>query len=189
MIMKRLSVVFFVLVLSFTSHVLAQKNSSSSSDGGAAYKTGIGFRGGFEGGLTVKHFIQSDKAIEGILTRSWGYGGFRITGLYEIQKPIKDVPGLSIFYGFGAHVGFYNGRYYGYYGYSGSGYYDKNGKWHATGYRNNYTTLGIDGIVGVEYKIEDIPITVGLDVKPYFDIIGWSDRFVDVAISLRYTIK
>ena len=30
------------------------------------YKTGFGFRGGLGNGITVKHFISSDKAIEGI---------------------------------------------------------------------------------------------------------------------------
>jgi len=45
------------------------------------YKTGIGLRGDYFNGLTVKHFIASKAAIEGILSSRWQ--GFQVTGLYE----------------------------------------------------------------------------------------------------------
>lgn len=40
------------------------------------YKTGIGLRGGWIGGLTVKHFIKEGKALEGIFSSGWGYRGY-----------------------------------------------------------------------------------------------------------------
>lgn len=202
-ITKRLSVLLTAVAIICSSQTNAQglkgdkkkrednksnETSSSSSGGMSGYKTGIGLRGGFEGGLTIKHFIKSDRALEGILSRGWGYGGARITGLYEIHKPFPGAKGLDWFYGAGAHIGFYNGDYYGYRSYNG-GYYDKDGDWHPDGYRRNYVTFGIDGILGLEYQFNEIPFSVGLDIKPYFDFVGRGDHFGDGALSIRYTIK
>ncbi len=155
----------------------------------AGYKASVGLRGGSESGITIKYFIKSDVALEGILSTNWGYGSKKITGLYEIHKPFPDAAGLDWFYGVGAHIGLYSGSYYGYYGYSGDGYYDNKGKWHSTGYKSNYTSIGIDGIIGLEYQFEEIPFTISLDAKPYIDIIGNSSRYMDYAFSLRYVFK
>ncbi|NLB27203.1 MAG: hypothetical protein GX820_10985, partial [Bacteroidales bacterium] len=50
------------------------------SAGAQDYNTGIGFRGGLSNGLTIKHFISYNSAIEGLLSTRWR--GFHITGLY-----------------------------------------------------------------------------------------------------------
>ena len=85
-----------ILTLAFAGVFL----SASSQD----YHTGIGLRlGGLNSGLTVKHFVNSNSAIEGIL--GFGYKHFLITGLYEKQTPIADAPGLAWYYGGGAHLG------------------------------------------------------------------------------------
>lgn len=178
-------------LLLFSSEGISQgaKNNKGASGGEPGYGTGFGLRGGWESGFTIKHFIKEKRAIEGILSRGWGYGGARITGLYEIHKPFPGVPNLDWFFGFGAHVGFFDGRYYGYYGHYNGGYYDKHGNWHPNGYRDYYFSLGIDGIIGLEYQIEEIPITLGFDLKPYFDIFGRGNHFGDGAFSIRYIIQ
>ncbi len=131
------------------------------------YTNGIGLRGGFYSGLTYKRFIKSNVAIEGILDTRWH--GFEVVGLYEIQKEINNADGLSWFYGFGGHIGFYDGDY---------AYWADEG---------NHTVIGIDGIIGLEYKIPDIPITLGLDWKPAFDVFGNSRFFADGgAFTIRY---
>lgn len=165
-----------------------EKNSSGGSSGGGmeGYKTGIGLRGGYEGGLTIKHFIREDRALEGILSRGWGYGGFRITGLYEIHKPFPGANGLDWFFGIGGHVGFYNDRYYDY-DCDNGGYYDNDGDWRKC--KDRYTTIGIDGILGLEYQFNEIPFSIGVDIKPYFDLVGRGDHFGDGAFSIRYNIK
>lgn len=177
---KAFLVLFAMIVLTCSSSVYAQESG---------YRTGIGLRLGLEAGLTVKHFIKEHRAIEGIISRGWGYGGIRITGLYEVHKPFPQAKGLDWYFGFGAHMGFYSGHYYGYYGYAGSGYYDKNGDWHATGYQDFYPAIGIDGILGLEYQFEEIPVTIGVDIKPSFDIIGWGHHYGDGAFSIRYILK
>ena len=74
------------------------------------YNTGIGLRGGWGTGLTVKHFIGKDKAVEGILDSRWH--GLSITGLYEIHNQAFDTDRLNWYYGFGGHVVFGNEKYY-----------------------------------------------------------------------------
>jgi hypothetical protein len=188
-----LTVAAFVVAISVNAQGLKgdkdkdKKNEGGSSGGGmTGYKTGIGLRGGWEGGLTVKHFIKSDRALEGILSRGWGYRGARITGLYEIHKPFPNAGVLDWFYGIGAHVGFYDDDYYDRDCKDG-GYYNKDGKW--KGCRDRYMVLGIDGILGLEYQFTEIPFTIGVDIKPFIDIVGWGDHFGDGAFSIRYTFK
>lgn len=132
------------------------------------YKTGIGLRGGLYSGLTLKHFISGNSAVEGLLASRWR--GFSITGLYEIHHQAFDVERLNWYYGFGAHIGFWNGDYV---------------KWGEPGV--SYTALGIDGILGIEYNIKEIPINISLDWKPEFNIIGYTGFWGDGgALSIRY---
>lgn len=133
------------------------------------YGTGVGIRGGFSQGLTLKHFLDESDAVEGIL--AWNNGGFVITGLYEIHKPAFDTPGLNWYYGFGGHVGFWNN-------YSGSRWWGEGG---------NHSLIGIDGILGIEYSFEEIPINLSLDWKPAINIIGHTGVWGDSgALSIRY---
>jgi len=133
------------------------------------YNTGVGIRGGLSNGLTVKHFISSNTALEGLLSLRWK--GAYIAGLYEIHAPAFDVPRLNWYYGFGGHLGFWNG-------YNDHRWFDDD---------KSYTVLGVDGIVGLEYNIEAIPFNVSLDWKPGFNVIGhfgfWGD---ELALSIRY---
>ena len=171
---------FYPAVFAFLLLLVAQ--SAFSQD----YKTGIGLRGGWISGLTVKHFIKEGRALEGILSPGYGwgrYGGFQVTGLYEIHKPAfakDDVEGLFWFYGGGAHFGG---------GYHRDHWHYNNGAWGGYYHEHNYVAFGIDFIFGIEYKIEEVPITLGLDVKPFFELVTDRDAhhgFWDSAFSIRY---
>jgi hypothetical protein len=134
------------------------------------YKTGIGVRGGFEDGLTIKHFTREKSAFEFLLASRWS--GYEITGLYEVHNQAFDVERLKWFVGFGGHVGFWNGNYtYRYWGEQGT----------------NYTVVGLDGILGLEYSFKDVPFNLSLDWKPAFNFIGYTGLWGDGgALSLRY---
>lgn len=139
------------------------------------YETGIGIRGGFASGITVKHFLTDKTAIEGIFSTRWE--GFLITGLYEIETPAFDTEGLSWYYGGGAHIGFWNS--------SSSG-----NIWWEDDHSGSYTVLGLDGIIGLSYTFTEIPINVSIDWKPMLNFVGYSGFWGDMAaISVRYTIK
>ena len=137
---------------------------------GQDYKTGIGLRAGLTNGLTVKHFLNQKNAVEGILASRWR--GFEITGLYEIHNQAFDVERLNWYYGFGGHIGFWNGNYtHNYWGEQGM----------------TYTVVGIDGVLGLEYNFKAVPINLGLDWKPAFNIVGYSGFWGDGgALSIRY---
>lgn len=132
------------------------------------YKTGIGLRGGFSQGITLKHFVSEKAAFEGLLSTRWQ--GFDITGLYEIHGQAFEVEHLNWYYGGGAHIGFWNGN---------------NVKWGTPG--TSYTVIGIDGILGMEYSFSEAPINIGIDWKPSINLIGYTGFWGDGgALSIRY---
>ncbi len=130
------------------------------------YKTGIGLRGGLPSAITLKHFFNGNKAVELIVGSRWA--GFSVTGLYEISKSNAfDVDRLDWYYGVGGHVGFYSGRF---------GPFDE-----------QHTAIGIDGIIGIEYNIEEIPINISLDYKPAINFgTYFYARGDEAALSVRY---
>ncbi len=79
---------------------------------------------------------MNNRALEGLVS-FWDHG-FRVTGLYEIHGGIKDLQGLKWYIGPGAHVGAYN-----------EGWYHKDHY-----YTSGDPSLGIDGIVGLDYKFQ-----------------------------------
>ncbi len=130
---------------------------------GQDYKTGIGARlGGLTSGLTVKHFVNPTSAIEGIA--SFGYRSFLITGLYEKHNDIQNAEGLKWLYGGGAHIGFF--RYGGY-------YYLVRNNGHSVYYTDapggSNAVVGLDFIIGMDYKFNKAPLNIGLDLKPFVD--------------------
>ena len=132
------------------------------------YRTGIGARGGFSSGINVKHFISEGSAMEGIF--AFHRGGLLITGLYQYHATAFDAPGLQWFYGAGAHVGIYGESH-------PHGWFPDNG---------DHIALGVDGIVGLEYKIEDIPISLSVDVMPRLNFFGHTGFFMGAGLSVRY---
>jgi hypothetical protein len=134
------------------------------------YKTGIGLRGGFESGLTIKHFTSQRSAYEFLLSSRWR--GFNITGLYEMHYQAFSTERLKWFIGFGGHIGFWNGDYtHDYWGTQG----------------RSYTVVGLDGILGLEYSFTEVPFSLSLDWKPAFNFIGYSGIWADGgALSIRY---
>jgi hypothetical protein len=134
------------------------------------YNNGVGLRLGFSNGLSVKHFISQRSALEGLLSTRWR--GFDITGLYEMHNQAFDVERLNWYYGGGGHIGFWNGD-------------NTSGRWGVAGV--NYTVIGIDGIIGIEYNFAEVPINISLDWKPAFNLTGYSGFWGDGgALSIRY---
>ena len=160
---KLVSKFFAVILLSMTFFGTVNAQESQS------YKTALGVRGGLFNGVTVKHFIGPNAAVEGIFSSRWR--GLNVTGLYEIHKQAFDVPGLNWYYGGGGHIGFWNGN--------DVAWFNDN---------NDYVVIGVDGILGLEYNFAEIPFNISLDYKPAFNIIGYTGFWADGgALSIRYT--
>jgi hypothetical protein len=127
---------------------------SNAQDMGSSYKTAVGVKF-YPGALSIKSFIQPNKALEGL---AYFYSdGFRVTGLYEIHGDIEGVEGLKWYVGPGAHVGFWSDSWK-------AKYPD----------RNNSIAIGIDGVLGLDYKITGAPINVSLDWQPSFNFVGYN---------------
>lgn len=168
----------------------ASKNSGSSS----AYKWGIGLRLGEPTGLTVKKYNANASAWEFNLGRSarlghhydgddfyensryedkdmykyYGYTPGFTTALqvrYMLSKPLNGLEGLSLYYGGGLQARFTPVRYrYAY-------YYENGWDWE---YREDRVTdidLGLDGVLGLEYMMKDMPLSFFLDVNLFVEIV------------------
>jgi hypothetical protein len=140
---------------------------------GRAYTTALGVKFLDGAGITLKHFVKNNHALEGTLF-FWNRGS-RLTGLYEFNFDIKGAPGLKWYVGPGAHVGFYSDNYYNrkYYYYDG---------------RYNGTFIGIDGVLGLDYKINKAPLNLSLDWQPSFEF-GTGRGFIGNwgGFAIRYT--
>ncbi|MCX6189639.1 MAG: hypothetical protein NTW54_08580 [Bacteroidetes bacterium] len=135
------------------------------------YNTALGLRLGLSNGLTIKHFISSKSALEVIAASRWK--GANLTALYEINKTLSG-SSFSWYYGVGGHFGYWRGN--------------NVSPWFHTG--DNYTVIGIDGIVGLEYNFSETPFNVSLDYKPGLNLIGYSGFWGDeVGLSLRYILS
>ncbi len=153
-IMKRIALALLTTtLLAFGSN--AQDLAINSTD----YRTAVGLRAGETSGLTVKRFVGSNDALEGIFG-AW-YHGFSATVLYERHTQAFNVSGMNWYYGGGAHAAIQsNRRIYRHYG----NRYEY--------YREGSFGLGVDGVLGLEYKIPSTPIAMSLDVKPYIEFIN-----------------
>lgn len=132
------------------------------------YRTAIGLRAGGPNGLTIKHFTKPKVAVEGIISSRWR--GLGVTGLIEGHTRAFGINRLNFYYGAGGHIYFWG-----------------ESKRDFSPYKRS-SVVGIDGILGLEYNFREIPINIGIDWKPTFNLNVddgfWGD---DGAISIRYT--
>ncbi|QNL50090.1 hypothetical protein H8S90_00125 [Olivibacter sp. SDN3] len=138
---KSLLTALCIIVLScIGSEVRAQATQ------GYDYKSAIGGRFGVANGITFKTFLTDQNALDVILNfRSNSKSStFKLVGLYEIHNPINDVQGLRWYYGGGAGIGTYKNKETD----------------------NSGAAFSIDGVLGLDYKIDGAPINLSLDWKP-----------------------
>jgi len=98
--MRKIIVTSLALLIFYSSQAQSKSTNSSS------YQTALGVKVWDGGGISLKHFINGNNALE-VIGYFWRQG-VRITGLYEIHGPISGAAGLQWYIGPGAHIGFYN---------------------------------------------------------------------------------
>ncbi|HRH59866.1 MAG TPA: hypothetical protein PL045_04805 [Chitinophagaceae bacterium] len=140
-----------LLLFSIIVFVSASTYSQNMSNN---YKTALGVKV-YPGAISIKSFTQKNKALEG-LAYFWNYG-FRFTGLYEIHGDIDGAQGLKWYVGPGAHIGVWNTKWE-------DKYPD----------REKGVAIGIDGVLGLDYKVKGAPINVSLDWQPSFNFVGYN---------------
>lgn len=129
-----------------------------------SYNTAIGVKF-YPTGVTLKHFVKKESQALDFIGYFW-QKGTRITGLYEFHFDLGNSGNFKWYVGPGAHVGFYSDKYFG-----------------------GGTTIGIDGVLGLDYKFKKAPINLSLDWQPsieFGDFEGFSAGWGGLAV--RYTI-
>lgn len=136
----------------------------------AQYNTGIGLRMGTGNGLSVKYFATQNGAVEALAYTRWK--GLILAALYEVHFDISEVRGLQWFAGGGAHFGTWNAG---------------NHNLPRVAPRESMTTFGLDGILGLDYKIYNAPINLSLDWKPAVNFNQSAGFWWDeLALSFRF---
>lgn len=114
------------------------------------YSSAIGVRiNNGMSGVSFKHKMNPTDAIEAVLSIPYD-GGIGILGLYERHLPVID-EGFNFYYGAGANIGSYD--------------FDNKTRF----------AMGIDGVVGLEYKINAVPLAFSLDYAPNLNLIGYQN--------------
>jgi hypothetical protein len=143
--MKRILLASIIIFIGF---------SAKAQSIGYDYKTALGVKF-YPGAISLKSFTRENKALEGL---AYFYtDGVRFTGLYEIYGDINGAPGLKWYVGPGAHLGFW------------SDHWKKENPEADAG-----ISIGIDGVVGLDYKFKDVPINLSLDWQPSFSFVGYN---------------
>ncbi|WP_423128949.1 hypothetical protein [Gaoshiqia sp. Z1-71] len=138
----------------------------------------VGIRGGITSGIEYRAFAHDYLSYRALL--STRYNGIQFTGLKEFHEPglLEFSDEFVVIYGFGAHVGFERWRAYN----------PRVGP-HDNRENRGSPVAGLDALAGVEYNFWDIPLTVGLEVKPYFSLFGRNFFHLqpfDFAVTIRY---
>jgi hypothetical protein len=147
----------------------------------AQYYTGFGVHiGRFASGVSFKYFFDANNAnsIEIIAGKTrMANGGYSATAYYEMQLPINNsmlqIP-LDFVFGGGAHGAYYPTGYY----------YVEDGKAHM--YADKTYSVGIDAVLGLEYKVPVAPLTFGVSVTPFYEFINPGPEFIDFSLTIRY---
>jgi hypothetical protein len=137
-----------------------------------------GLRGGQTAGITYRQYMDEESAYEGIL--SFRRNGLQVTGLKQHFQPqyVEFTDNLFVSWGYGGHIGFfYDDKYV----FGRTNYY----------YRSPMFSpvVGVDGFAGIEYRVKQIPLVVGIDYKPFFELSAarfFSISFWDIGFSLKY---
>lgn len=132
------------------------------------YKTAAGLQIDFGDGSTlvgpaIKHFFSNNNAVEGEVL--FGNHITFLQAFYQYQKEIPNAKGLEWYLGGGPSLGLYSG---------GSSFY-------------------LRPMVGLDYKINDVPLALSFDWRPfiYLGSNSFGSRFTGARFGLgfKYVFK
>ncbi len=132
------------------------------------YDNSIGLRGGYSAGIFYRYYMNSANSIRVLLsTRD---EGLQVTLLREYYQALPN--NFSFVYGFGGHLGY-------------TGWND-----YSNGNRDNQqrAVVGVDGLVGLDYNFREVPLSIGIEAKPFIDFGGEHDFYampLDFALTFR----
>lgn len=141
------------------------------------FNQALGIRAGWSAGFEYRLFTNDENSYKLLLSSR--DRGFQLHALKEFHRyyMFSFTDQLVFIYGAGLHVGYE--------------------RWDVRHYRENFswydtrTSLiaGLDGLAGVEYVFYEVPISLGIEVKPYFDLFGrktFDLELFDFAFTVKY---
>lgn len=141
------------------------------------FKQAVGIRAGYTGGVEYRVYTDNENSYKFLLgSRERGVlvhamKEFHRYGLFTFTDQLNFV------FGAGIHAGYerWDQQYYSY----------------NTSYYSTKTAfiVGLDGLAGLEYQFLEVPVSVGLEVKPYFDLFGremFDLQLFDFAFTVKY---
>lgn len=168
----------FLLLLSLAGyHVNAQKPNLED--------WGIGVRLGDPTGITAKKYLDSKHAIEFNVGRTWYWGydyesrfgsredrifinygqnrGLCLQAHYLWnQELVQVLSGLQWYYGLGPQLRFNSYRYR---------FFNNQNQLIVFEERRTHLGIGVDGVTGLEYTFDEVPITVFADIALYIEAL------------------
>ena len=164
--MKTIQLIFLGILL-FTVGAKAQE-----------YNHAVGVRGGVSSGFEYRVFTNDFNSYKFLISSRYDRG-FQLTALKEFHEyeMFSWSDQLVFFYGVGVHVGYERWHEY---------YYTSDVRFSES--KNSFVT-GLDGLAGIEYNFYEAPISVGMEVKPFFNVLGrktFDVQLFDFAFTFKY---
>lgn len=137
------------------------------------YGSAVGLRLGYPTSITFKKFVSENNAFE-------AYGGIRGIGIgtsiranvaYLIHNDFQEIDRLKWYYGAGVGVAFYT--------------FDA-----GFGVGESGTSFTVSGYIGLEYTLEDVPVSFSVDWSPTYFLGGYGSGFGadGGALAVRYVL-
>ena len=163
--MRKFYIILFILGLSST--VFSQY-----------YAKEVGMRGGYTSGITFRVNLEENLSYEAQLSYRDNGGIFTMIRQQHLEMGMDRGGNWEFIYGFGMHAGFYFTDTYRilfrevYFG------------------REIFTPVfGMDGYVGIDYQLQDVPMSFGVSFQPFMEISlkqVFGINLWDFGFSVRY---
>ena len=131
-------------------------------------KFGLGFIIGEPTGLSLKYWLDDERAIDG--AAAWSYSendSFQLHGDYLIHDyELLDAREMPVYYGIGARLKFK----------------DDNGR----GRNKDDAIFGIRIPVGIEYLFDEAPLDLFFELVPVLDIAPDVELDINAAVGMRF---
>ena len=174
-ILKMKPTIYKLIILIFLICICINTN-------GQDYKYSASFRTGVYTGFMLKRLLSNESACAaqiGFRDRGIVISGYRL--FHQLALPKKQNYQLFMYYGYGVHF-----RYYTKYK-----LYNPFKPWRPdTEFRGNYIAAGLDGLLGLEYRLLKHPFVMSCDISPNFEFGGASVFRVNmdmISVGLAYT--
>lgn len=144
---------------------------------GQGYSQAAGIRAGWSSGLEYRFYTDDSNSYKFLLSgRNRGLQAHVLKEFHQYDR-FSFSNQLVFVYGFGIHAG-----------------YERWNEWYVAPGRSWYGTrssfiVGGDGLAGLEYIFDELPISTGIEVKPYFDLLGKNPfrvNLFDFAFTVKY---